>query len=143
MNVKDIMSKNIAKVPESTSIRKAAEIMTEKRMGVLVVVNEHKLLGIVTEDDIIRKVVGKGKHPQETTVGEIMVKEVINITPEKTIEEAATLMTENKIKKLPVIEEKKLIGMLTASDMVAAEPKMMEQLSELVLYAKKPQRMAG
>lgn len=143
MIVKDIMHPDVQKISNSVTIKDAAKIMTDKKIGCLLVVEGQKLLGIVTEDDIITKVVGEGRHPQETTVDDIMVREVIHILPRTSLEEAAELMTKKEIKKLPVIEEEKIIGIITASDIVAAEPKMMEHLGELLLFAKKPQRIAG
>ena len=143
MIVKEIMKTDVVKVAATTNVQEAAKMMTEKEIGCLLVVDEHKLLGIVTEDDIIRKVVREGKPPQDTTIKQIMVSEVVHISPEMTIEDAAELMTNKNIKKLPVVDDKKLLGIVTATDMVAAEPKMMEHLGELILYAKKPQRIAG
>ena len=143
MIVKDIMQTDVEKVDASENVKDAAKRMSAKKIGCLLVVEDHKLLGIVTEDDIIKKVVVAGKSPHEITVADIMVEEVIHISPEETIEAAAELMTEKSIKKLPVVGGKKLLGIITATDMVAAEPKMMEHLGELLLFAKKPQRIAG
>jgi CBS domain-containing protein len=143
MDVNEIMHKEVEKASPETTVSEAAARMTEKDISYLVVVKGSKLAGIVTEDDIIKKVVGKGKHPQETTLGEIMVKEVVHITPDKTLEEAAEMMTQKEIKKLPVVEGKKLLGIVTATDMIAAEPKMMENLGELVLLARKQKKIAG
>ncbi len=100
-------------------------------------------MGIITEEDIIEKVVSEGKEPAKTTIDEIMVRDVIHIESGKSLEDAAQLMTENKIKKLPVVENKDLLGIVTAQDMIAAEPKMMEQLGELLIFARKQKRVAG
>jgi len=143
MIVKEIMQKDVEKAGPETTVSEAAAKMTEKEIGYIIIVKESKLLGIITEDDIIRKVVGEGKHPQETKLHEIMVKDVIHVGPEATIEEAAELMTEKKIKKLPVVDKNKLLGIVTASDVVAAEPKMMESLGELILLARKQKKIAG
>lgn len=143
MIVKEIMKTDVVKVQATMNVQEAAKMMTDKEIGCLLVVNEHKLLGIVTEDDIIRKVVGEGKTPKEMTLKQIMVGEVVHISPDMTIEDAAELMTSKNIKKLPIVHDNKLLGIVTATDMVAAEPKMMEHLGELILYAKKPQRIAG
>jgi CBS domain-containing protein len=143
MIVREIMKTDIEKVDASVNVKEAARRMSEKKIGCLLVVEGHKLLGIVTEDDIIKKVVVEGKSPHDITVEDIMVREVIHISPEETIEAAAELMTEKSIKKLPVVGNKRLLGIITATDMVAAEPKMMEHLGELILFAKKPQRIAG
>lgn len=143
MLVKDIMNKEVEKVTADMTISAAAALMAEKNIEYLIVVKDAKLAGILTEDDIIKKVVGKGKLANDTKVGDIMVSKVVHINPEKTIEDAAELMTENKIEKLPVVVDHKLLGIVTASDMVAAEPRMMEQLGELVILAKKQKSVAG
>jgi signal-transduction protein with cAMP-binding, CBS, and nucleotidyltransferase domain len=66
-------------------------------------------------------------------VSEIMTKDVITISPEETIEEAAKTMAENKIKKLPVVEEGKIVGIITASDLIAFEEQLVKKLSELIV----------
>ena len=143
MFVKEIMQKEVEKTESSTTITEAAKKMKEKGIGYLLVVENTKLVGIITEEDIVEKVVSEGKEPEETTIGDIMVKDVIHIKANKSLEEAAQLMTENKIKKLPIVEGKKLLGIITAKDMIAAEPKMMEQLGELFLFARKQKIIAG
>jgi CBS domain-containing protein len=143
MQVKDIMNKDVEKVTADMSVSDAAAMMAEKNVEYLIVVKDARLAGIVTEDDIIKKVIGKGRLAKDTKVGDIMVSKVVHIDPEKSIEDAAEVMTENKIEKLPVVVDHKLLGIVTASDMVAAEPKMMEQLGELVILAKKQKSVAG
>lgn len=143
MIVKDIMNKGIQRIDASATVKEAAKKMRDEEVGCLLVVEDSKLYGIITEDDIITKVVVEGKSPQTTRVDDIMVKEVVHITSEKSIEDAAELMTGKKIKKLPVVDDHKLVGIVTATDMVAAEPRMMDQLAELFLLAKRPQKIAG
>lgn len=143
MIVKDIMNKGIQRIDASATVKEAAKKMRDEEVGCLLVVEDSKLYGIITDDDIITKVVVEGKSPQTTRVDDIMVKEVIHITSEKSIEDAAELMTGKKIKKLPVVDDHKLVGIVTATDMVAAEPRMMDQLAELFLLAKRPQKIAG
>jgi len=141
--VKDIMNKGIQRIDASATVKEAAKKMRDEEVGCLLVVEDSKLYGIITEDDIITKVVVEGRSPQTTRVDDIMVKEVVHITSEKSIEDAAELMTGKKIKKLPVVDDHKLVGIVTATDMVAAEPRMMDQLAELFLLAKRPQKIAG
>lgn len=143
MIVKEIMNKEVEKMVSKTTILEAAQRMKEKDIGYVLVVDGSKLVGIITEEDIVEKVVSEGKEPKETTIDEIMVRDVIHVESGRSIEDAAQLMTENKIKKLPVVENKDLLGIVTAQDMIAAEPKMMEQLGELVIFAKKQKRVAG
>ncbi len=143
MIVKDIMEKEVEKTVASTTVSEAAKMMKGKDVGYLLVVEGSKLVGIVTEEDIVEKVVSEDKKPGETKISDIMVSEVVHIDSEKTLEDAAQMMTDKNIKKLPVVDNKKLMGIVTAKDVIAAEPKMMEQLGELFLFAKKQKRMAG
>ncbi len=143
MIVSEIMNKDVEKAGPKTKIIEAARVMKEKDIDYLLVVEETKLVGIVTEEDIVEKVVSEGREADSVTIGEIMVRDVIHIDAGSSLEDAARLMTEHKIKKLPVVENKKLLGIVTAQEMVAAEPKMMDHLGELVLFAKRQKRIAG
>jgi CBS domain-containing protein len=107
------------------------------------VVNKGKLSGIVTERDMIRKMIAKGKNPPKTLVKTIMTKDVIMVGPETDIEDASEVMITKKIKKLPVLDNDSLIGIVTAMDIVAAQPKLMKQISELFLMPGKKKSVAG
>jgi CBS domain-containing protein len=137
MQVKQAMTKNVLVTNPTFSIRSAAKVMAEQRVGSLVVQENNKIVGIITELDIIWKVVANDKDPNTTTVGEIMSKKVITIRADQTIEEASALMVENKIKKLPVIEGDKLVGIITATDLISVQPKMIEELANLLLFEEK------
>ena len=143
MIVKEIMKKDVEKVTPKTTVYEAAQRMKEKEVGYVLAVDDSRLAGIVTEEDIIEKVVSEGRDPKTTKIGDIMVKNVIHVGLDKSLEDAAQIMTDNKIKKLPVVENKDLLGIVTAQDMIAAEPKMIEQLGELIIFAKKQKRIAG
>jgi CBS domain-containing protein len=137
MQVKQAMTKNVLVTNPTFSVRSAAKIMAEQRVGSLVVQENNKIVGIITELDIIWKVVANDKDPNTTTVGEIMSKKVITIRADQTIEEASVLMVENKIKKLPVVENNKLVGIITATDLISVQPKMIEDLANLLLFEEK------
>jgi len=141
--VKDIMNTDVKTIKPDESIQKAAEIMKEFRIGSLIVITGTKLTGIVTERDILNGVVAEDKVPSEVKVEDIMTREVIMISPEMGIEEAVDLMMEKKIKKLPVVSSDKLIGIVTVTDIITAEPKMLKQLGTLMLFAKAKKPVAG
>lgn len=101
-----------------TSVYQALEIMVEKNVSSLVVMHEEKLTGIFTERDYARKVILKGKSSRDTPVGDIMSGNVITVTPDSTIDECMQLMTGKFIRHLPVIEENKLIGIVSIGDVV-------------------------
>jgi len=137
MQVKQAMTKNVLVTNPTLSVRDAAKVMTKHRVGCLVVMEDKKIVGIVTELDIIWKVVANDKDPNTTTIGDIMTKEVHTIRSDQTLEEASHIMVEHKIKKLPVVEDDHLVGIITATDMVSAQPKMIESLANLLLFEEK------
>lgn len=100
------------------TVFKALEIMLEKNVSSLVVMEDEKLIGIFTERDYARKVTLKGKTSKETPVGDIMSGNVITVSPDSTIDECMNLMTNNFIRHLPVIENDKLIGLISIGDVV-------------------------
>ncbi len=129
--VKDVMNPQVVVAKPQATIKEAAEIMSQFRIGCLIIMENDKVLGIVTESDIIGKVVAKKKDPERITVEEIMSKNVISTTPDENLDDAADKMVENKIKRLPVIDSGKLVGIITATDLISFEPKLIETLSEL------------
>ena len=137
MRVEEIMNKDVKTTEPKVTVQEAAEEMSRYGIGCLLVVKNKKLIGIITERDIMKKVVAEDKQPSKTLVENIMTKDVILISPDMEIEEAAELMMKHNIKKLPVIIGHQLIGIVTATDICAAEPKMLENLSKLMLIPKK------
>ncbi|MBU5688462.1 MAG: CBS domain-containing protein [Candidatus Aenigmarchaeota archaeon] len=129
--VKDVMNPKVVVAKPQATIKEAAEIMSQLRIGCLLVMEDEKVIGIVTESDIIGKIVAKKRDPERVTVDEIMTKNIISTTPDETLDEAAEKMVENKIKRLPVLDGGKLVGIITATDLISFEPKMIETLSEL------------
>jgi CBS domain-containing protein len=87
-------------------------------IGCLVVVGEHGPVGILTERDIVQKVVADGRKPEETTVGDIMTRNLITMRKENTIDEAMDLMERNNIKKIPITEDGHVVGIVTMTDLL-------------------------
>jgi len=116
MNVKEIMKPAITIKPDTT-IKEAAGLMSEEDIGCLVVLDK-KIAGIVTERDILSKVEAKGKSGKSVLVKDIMTKKVVVTNPDVNIDDAALLMSKNNIKKLPVIENNELVGIITSTDIV-------------------------
>ena len=120
--VKDLFTMNHKVVwtigPES-SVYDAIAFMADKEIGALVVVEQNKVVGIITERDYARKIVLQDKSSKETPVREIMTGRVIYVHPEQTIEECMALMTEKHIRHLPVLDENRLCGMVSIGDVVS------------------------
>jgi CBS domain-containing protein len=103
--------------PEA-SVYEALKIMADKRVGALIVVENDQIVGVISERDYARKVVLRGKSSLETPVKDIMSTQVYFVDPDCTAEECMALMTEKRIRHLPVIQEKKLAGVISIGDVV-------------------------
>ncbi len=103
--------------PQAT-VYEALQVMSEKDVGALLVVDEGNLVGIFSERDYARKLILKGRFSKDTTVTELMTHEVLYVEPQSTIEDCMALMTAKRIRHLPVLEKERLIGIVTIGDVV-------------------------
>ena len=110
--------KQIWSVEPKATIFEALEIMSEKGIGALLVMEDGKLKGIFSERDYARKVILKGKSSKETPVGELMTKKVFYIDSQKTINDCMAMMTAKRIRHVPVIEDNQVMGIVTIGDVV-------------------------
>ena len=131
MQVRDVMNKNVIVGKKSLTIKEASEVMSKMRIGSLVITDGKKIVGMITSTDVLKSIANE-KKPDVTLAEEIMSKNVLTISPEKTVDEAVEIMLKNKIKRLPVVSEKKIVGMITASDILVVEPKMIAAISSLI-----------
>ncbi|MDQ3635049.1 MAG: CBS domain-containing protein [Acidobacteriota bacterium] len=102
------------------SVLDAIKLMAEKKIGALLVMEEDNLSGIVSERDYARKVILQGKSSRETPVRDIMTAEVVVINPQETVEQCMTLMTEKRMRHLPVVDNGKVVGVVSIGDLVKA-----------------------
>ncbi len=102
------------------SVLDAIKLMAEKKIGALLVMENEKLSGIVSERDYARKVILQGKSSKETPVKDIMTAEVTVVNPQETVEKCMSLMTEKRMRHLPVVEDGKVIGVVSIGDLVKA-----------------------
>jgi CBS domain-containing protein len=96
----------------------AIEIMAQKYVGALLVISEGKLVGVVSERDYARKIILQGKSSKQAQVKEIMTSPAIFVTPDETVEDCMRVMTEKHIRHLPVLEEGKILGIVSIGDLV-------------------------
>jgi CBS domain-containing protein len=109
---------NVWSVPPEACVYEAIEIMADKHAGALLVISEGNLVGVVSERDYARKVILQGKSSKQTQVKEIMTSPAIFVTPEQTIEDSMRIMTEKHIRHLPVVENGKILGVVSIGDLV-------------------------
>ncbi len=108
----------VASVSPDTSVLDALRAMAEKEIGAVLVLDGDLLVGIFSERDYARKVVLQGKASKDTPVREIMTEKVVCVRPEQTIEDCMGLMTDKRIRHLPVLQHKKVIGVISIGDVV-------------------------
>ena len=110
----------VESVNPETTVYDALQKMSNRELGALVVLEDGNICGLVSERDYARKVVLQGKNSRETQVQEIMTRRVINVEPQQTVEACMVLMTDKHIRHLPVVEEGRLIGIVSIGDIVKA-----------------------
>jgi len=137
MKVRDIMVSDVKTIDKESTIQEAADLMSQNSIGSLIVVEDSRVIGIITERDILNKMVAESKNASKTFVKDIMTREVIMIRPDADIEDAVDVMMEKRIKKLPVVEGNALVGIITSMDVCTASPKALEKLGEILLLSKK------
>jgi CBS domain-containing protein len=133
IKVGDLMTRNFISVPPKTSLKKCAKMMTKKGVGSLLIEESNELKGIITEKDIVWAVSKKTKQPlEEIEVKDIMKKKVIGIKPGADITQAMRKFKSKKVRRLPVIENKKLIGLLTTNDIIKIDPELFQAIAETI-----------
>ena len=142
LKVKDVMVTDLVTIKAGVSVKKAVKVMNDFEIGCLIVVEKGQAVGIVTERDILKRVVVEGRDPEKTLVGEVMSKPLIVTSPETSLEEAIESMFKHKIKKLPVVEGGKLVGLVTFTDIARIQPVMEKILRKLMEKYKVPRRIS-
>ena len=117
-NILESKGRNVFSVEPSTIVYKAIEVMAEKNIGGLLICENGKLVGIFTERDYARKLILKGKSSNTTTIGELMTKNPFTVTLDSSIEECMELMSNKRIRHLPVTDNGELIGVISIGDVV-------------------------
>ena len=130
--VRDVMTKAVKTARTDDTVIEAVQKMNKFGIGSIVVMEGEKAVGIVTGTDVLRRIVEPCTDPTLVKVREIMSSPLVSVSPEASIEEAAKLMANKKIKKLPVIEKGKLTGIVTSMDLMRAGPELISLLEELL-----------
>lgn len=130
VTVKDAMTSSVITVKPEKSVADAAYLMTQNEVGCLIVKSNGEPEGIITESDIINKVVSKDIKASGITVNEVMTKNLIKIDPGRELNEAARFMSKMNIRRLAVVKDGSLTGILTAKDIMAVSPELTEILVE-------------
>jgi len=136
MLIKEIMTDKVVTIDTNATVFDACKKYHENRVGSLIVVDKNSPVGIITERDIIERVVLADKNPHETKVADIMSKDLKVVHALEQVEKAADLMREHKIKKLPVVLDDKIVGIVTVTDISNVMPQISKRIEMEVLSSR-------
>ncbi len=115
--IREVMTSDPRTIEPSTSVQEAARMMRDEDVGPMPIVENGSVTGILTDRDIVLRVVAEGKDPASTTAGEIASRDLVTIDPEQTMDEALRLMAQHQVRRLPVAEEDgRLVGIVAQAD---------------------------
>ena len=130
ISVCDAMTTKPVMLEPNDSLKKCAQEMADKHVGAILVRTDHEVKGIITEQDIVRKCVAIGVNPQTKKISDFMTINLTTITPDKDIYDALMLMREHNIRHIPVVDGKKILGLLTLKDILKIEPQLFDLVVE-------------
>jgi len=135
IKVIDAMTKKPISVTPNEIITNCTKLMLDRHVGSLLVKENEKLLGVLTERDLVR-MISLGIDPKSTKVKQIMTRKIVTITPERDIYDAIVLMNKENVRRLPVITNDKIIGLLTLRDILTIQPTLFDLILEMVSIKK-------
>ena len=122
----DAMTKNPVTITSDISVKKCAELMSEHDVGSLLVIENKKVLGIITEQDLVRRVLAEAKNPEEVKASNILTRCIASISPNEDLFSGINLMAQLDIRHLPVLDGEDFVGFLTSKDILKVEPALFE-----------------
>ena len=141
LKVEDVMVKDVITIDENSTVKEAVDIMNKFEIGCLIALRNGKAIGILTERDLLKRVVAEGRDATKTTVKDIMTSPLFVAEPTMDLGEAVKLMFKMKIKKLPVVDGKRLVGLVSLTDIARFQPQMISILKQLAAKQATPKSM--
>ena len=141
LKVEDIMTKEIITIDENATVKKAAEIMDKNEISCLIALRKGRAIGIITERDLLKRIIVEEKNPEKTKVAKVMSSplEVVNFGTD--LEKALRLMIKKKIKKLAVINNENLLGLISLTDIARCQPTLITLLKSFAAAKDTPKSM--
>lgn len=139
MKVKDVMTRSITTIEPDATIKDAASIMQQHNIGSIPVVDNNGLVGIVTDRDIVVRNIASDQDPFSTPVRNIMTSQVTTVTPEEDVKSISEIMSKRQVRRLPVVENQNLVGMVSLGD-IATTGKSNMEASEALCEISKPSK---
>ena len=114
--IRDVMTSNPTTCEPQASVVDAAKVMAQEDVGSIPIVESNRLVGVVTDRDIVIRVVAEGRDPQSVTVGDVASRDLVTVSPDDDLDRALQLMAENQVRRLPIVEGDKLVGIVAQRD---------------------------
>jgi CBS domain-containing protein len=141
LKVVDVMVKEVITIEDNSTVKEAADVMNKFEIGCLIAVRKGKAMGILTERDLLKRIVAEGKDARKIRVREVMTSPLVVAEPNMDLAEAVKLMFQMKIKKLPVVDGKRLIGLVSLTDIARFQPQVISILKQLSVKQATPKSM--
>ena len=137
-SVRDAMTENPRSIGASTSVVEAARLMREQDIGSLPITDDEELVGMITDRDITTRVVAEAADPKMTSVGDVVSRDLISVEPDEDLEEAVQLMASHQVRRLPVVENGRLVGIVAQADVALNLRENEQRTGELVEAISEP-----
>jgi CBS domain-containing protein len=141
LKVNDVMTMEVITIDENATVKEAAEIMDKNEIGCVVAVRKGKAIGIVTERDLLKRVIVEAKNANKTKVAAVMSTPLEVVVSGTELEEAIRLMFEKKIKKLPVVDKGSIVGLISLTDIARCQPAIIKLLKSFSAAQDTPKSM--
>ncbi len=117
MKLSEIMTRDVQSIENTSTVQQAAQLMKKLNVGCIPVTENGRVVGIITDRDVVMRNVADGKTPENTRVDEVMSKSLITATPDMDVHRAADMMAQNQIRRLPVLEKDRMVGIVSIGDL--------------------------
>ena len=134
--IRDLMTENPSSCERGTPVAEAAKVMARENVGSVPVVEDGRLVGVVTDRDLVVRVLAEGRDPQSTTVGEVASSEPVTLSPDDGLDQALQLLARHQVRRLPVVEGERLVGIVAQADIARHADEV--QTGEVVEEISKP-----
>ena len=137
-SVRDAMTENPRSIGASASVVEAARLMRDEHIGSLPITDDEELVGMITDRDITTRVVAEAADPKMTSVGDVVSRHLISVEPDEDLEEAVQLMASHQVRRLPVVENGRLVGIVAQADVALNLRENEQRTGELVEAISEP-----
>jgi CBS domain-containing protein len=141
LKVEDVMTREVITVDENATVKEAAEIMDKKEISCLIALRKGRAVGIITERDLLKRIIVEAKNPEKTNVGKVMSSPLEVVAVGTDLERALRLMFRKKIKKLPVVENDSILGLVSLTDIARCQPTIITLLKSFSVAKDTPKSM--